>query len=206
MKSEITTNDDNDGTSNSVSSNNASSTKDLVPKVLVPEVSVNAYIAFGSNLNEPLLQLQNAYQALSESEEVQIIEASSLYRTAPVGGPEGQGDFLNAVVSIHTRLSAQQLLKVLHKIERAQGRERVIRWDARTLDLDLLSYKTLVLESKRLILPHPRMLERAFVMVPFCELAPDWVHPVSKETAKNSLSKLSKLDTEGIEKTDLAWF
>lgn len=164
------------------------------------KVAPTAFVALGSNLEEPLLQLKKAYKALGEV--VEIVKASSIYKTAPVGGPVGQGDFLNAVVSVQTRLSAQQLLKALHKIEAAQGRERVVRWDARTLDLDLLSYKTLILDTKRLVLPHPRIMERGFVLVPLCEIAPEWEHPQNKEKARDVLSNL---DTGDIEKTAFSW-
>ncbi len=166
----------------------------------------NAYIALGSNLNEPLLQLQRAYQAIDEK--IGIVAASSIYKTAPVGGPEGQDAYLNAVIGIDTELSAQKLLSVLHIIEAEQGRERKVRWDARTLDLDLLVYKQLVLDTKRLQLPHPRMMERAFVLVPFCEivdvdrLCEPWVHPVSQQTAQEALKTL---DSSDIEKTDFLW-
>ncbi len=191
MKSETTTKADKNTTSSSESSKASNH---------LTTFAANAYVAFGSNLEEPLFQLQKAYKALSE--EVEIVIASSIYKTAPVGGPAGQDDFLNAVVGVQTNLSAQQLLKVLHRVEAAQGRERSIRWDARTLDLDLLSFKTLILDTKRLVLPHPRMMERAFVLVPLCEIAPDWVHPLTKKSAKESLNTL---DVEDIEKTELSW-
>lgn len=191
MKSETTTKADKNTTSSSESSKASNH---------MTTFAANAYVAFGSNLEEPLFQLQKAYKALSE--EVEIVIASSIYKTAPVGGPAGQDDFLNAVVGVQTNLSAQQLLKVLHRVEAAQGRERSIRWDARTLDLDLLSFKTLILDTKRLVLPHPRMMERAFVLVPLCEIAPDWRHPLTKKSAKESLNTL---DVEDIEKTELSW-
>jgi len=186
VKSEITT----QSSKNSTSEGLTESTRSIS----------NAYVAFGSNLEQPLQQLQRAYRALGE--EIEIVEASSIYSTAPVGGPEGQDNYLNAVVGVYTTTSAQQLLKILHKIELEQGRERLVRWDARTLDLDLLSYKTLVLDTKRLKLPHPRMMERAFVLVPFCEIAADWVHPQTGESAKEVLSTL---DIEDVKKTDFAW-
>jgi len=191
VKSESTTRNPKDTSSENTNGEESYDTTRSTP---------NAYVAFGSNLQNPLQQLQHAYQALGD--EVEIVDASSIYRTAPVGGPEGQDDFLNAVVAVRTRMSAQQLLKVLHKIEMEQGRERVVRWDARTLDLDLLSYKNLVLDTKRLKLPHPRMMERGFVLVPLCEIAADWVHPKTKVIAKDVLSSL---DVEDIRKTDLSW-
>lgn len=160
-----------------------------------------AYIALGSNLAEPLEQLQMAYNALGK--ELELVSTSSIYKTAPVGGPKGQGDYLNAVISVKTSKSAQQLLKLLHKIELEQGRERNVRWDARTLDLDLLSYKELVLDTKQLILPHPRMMERAFVLVPLCEIGADWVHPISEQSA---IDALNKLDSSDIVKTNFTWF
>ena len=95
-----------------------------------------------------------------------------------------------------------KLLTQLLKIEQDFGRERRVRWDARTLDLDLLSYGNVILKNHDLVLPHPRMLERAFVLAPLCEIAPDWTHPVTQKLACESLSQLGRQE---VKQTDLTW-
>ncbi len=161
-----------------------------------------ALIALGSNLGDSLNTLRKAQQELSKLGTLKA--SSSLYETQPVGGPEGQAKFLNAVVLLELAgdTRARSLLKSLHAIEVLFGRERRVRWDARTLDLDLLTLGEEVLDSWDLILPHPRMMERAFVLVPLCEIAPEWRHPVTKERACELLKDLTN---EGIQQTNLNW-
>ncbi len=161
-----------------------------------------ALIALGSNLGDSLDTLRKAAQALSKLGTLKA--RSSLYETLPVGGPEGQAKFLNAVIllEISEDTRAFDLLKRLHVIEALFGRERRIRWDARTLDLDLLVLGDEVVDRVDLVLPHPRMMERAFVLVPLCEIAPEWRHPVTKECACEVLNTVS---SEGIQKTNLRW-
>lgn len=156
----------------------------------------------GSNLETPLAQLRTAKRALESLGSVTA--CSSLYETAPVGGPAGQPNFLNAVVLLEPSAHYAEpvrLLKALHAIEQKQGRTRRIRWDARTLDLDLLAYGQYVLNNG-LSLPHPRMMTRSFVLMPLCELVPEWQHPVTGERA---CEVLLELGTEGIRKTELSW-
>lgn len=131
---------------------------------------VTAYVALGANLGQPEQALDNAMNALHGAPGVRLAKASSLYRTAPVDstGP----DYLNAVVEIRTSLSAPGLLDLLQAIEQGAGRERPYRNAPRTLDLDLLLYGTGRIDSPRLSVPHPRMRERAFVLVPLAEIAP----------------------------------
>ena len=160
-----------------------------------------AYVALGSNLADPLRQLRRARQGLSELGE--LVSSSSLWRTTPVGGPPGQGDYLNAVAVVKPKADdPQRFLTELLGLEAAQGRVRNVRWDARTLDLDLLSWGTLVLQQPNLTLPHPLLLERAFVLAPLCEAAPEWRHPVSGEGACAALHALS---ADGTERTTLRW-
>ncbi len=160
-----------------------------------------AYIALGSNLGDPLAQLWKARLGLGELGEVAL--ASSLYRTAPVGGPPGQADYLNVVVALKPNApDPETLLDELLALEAGQGRTRAVRWAARTLDLDLLAWDNLVLETPRLTLPHPRMLERAFVLGPLCELSPDWRHPLTRQSACETLASL---DSSGITRTALDW-
>ena len=162
-----------------------------------------AVIGLGSNLGMPLEQLRSARKALENLGDIKA--SSSLYKTEPVGGPEGQPPYLNAVVILKPFAAyddPEQLLGALLTIELSQGRERRVRWEARTLDLDLLAFNDVVLNTPLLSLPHPRMLERSFVLAPLCEVFPSWQHPLTKETACEALQKLT---FEGVERTDLRW-
>lgn len=131
---------------------------------------VTAFIALGANLGEPAQTLRDALTSLGATPGVRVLNASSLYRTAPIdsSGP----DYINAVAKIATTLSAPALLDALQAIEQRAGRERPYRNAPRTLDLDLLLYGAGRIHSPRLSVPHPRMWERAFVLVPLAEIAP----------------------------------
>lgn len=160
-----------------------------------------AYIGLGSNLKGPLEQLRQARRSLNELGSV--IGASSPYRTAPVGGPPGQTDYLNAVIALEPLTDdPQTLLQELLALEARQGRTRNVRWDARTLDLDLLTYGDRVLNTPTLTLPHPRLLERSFVLAPLCELTPVWRHPV---TGARACTVLGELGLSGVTRTPLSW-
>ena len=131
------------------------------------------YVGLGSNLESPRVQLQRALSALGRLRATELREASSFYVTAPMGGPP-QPDFVNAAAQLETGLTACELLDELHGIERSQGRRRDGgRWEPRTLDLDLLLYGEDRIMQDGLIVPHPRMRQRAFVLYPLYELAPE---------------------------------
>ncbi|QQS54141.1 MAG: 2-amino-4-hydroxy-6-hydroxymethyldihydropteridine diphosphokinase [Candidatus Competibacteraceae bacterium] len=132
-----------------------------------------AYIGIGSNLGRPLIQMRHAFLALRKLPASHCMACSPLYRGAPVGGPSGQPDYLNAAAALDTTLAPDELLTALQAIEAAQGRTRTVHWGPRTLDLDLLLYDQLVLDGPRLTLPHPRLHERAFVLYPLYDIAPD---------------------------------
>lgn len=132
-----------------------------------------AYIGIGSNLGRPLIQMRHAFLALRKLPASHCMACSPLYRGAAVGGPSGQPDYLNAAAALDTTLAPDELLTALQAIEAAQGRTRTVRWGPRTLDLDLLLYDQLVLDGPRLTLPHPRLHERAFVLYPLYDIAPD---------------------------------
>ena len=102
-----------------------------------------------------------------------VVAVSPVYETSPVGGPEGQGPYLNVVVELATRLSPRELLEVAHRVEDAAGRERKERWGARTLDVDVLLVDDLTVDEPDLVVPHPRMWERRFVLAPLADLAPE---------------------------------
>ncbi|MEI7968664.1 MAG: 2-amino-4-hydroxy-6-hydroxymethyldihydropteridine diphosphokinase [Betaproteobacteria bacterium] len=137
-------------------------------------VSVRAYVGLGSNLAGPVRQLQDAIRALADLPDTRLIAVSGFYRTAPVGYLD-QPDFVNAVASLDTSLSARNLLDELLVIERRHGRVRTRLNGPRTLDLDLLLFGDVSLDEAGLTLPHPRMHERAFVLVPLAEIASDLV-------------------------------
>lgn len=160
-------------------------------------------VALGSNLDEPVTQLRRAAAALARL--ATAAGWSSIYRTVPVGGPAGQPDYLNAVARLQpvpAVAEARALLRALQAIERSQGRTRSERWGPRTLDLDLLDAAGLVLDEPGLTLPHPRMMMRAFVLAPLCELAPEWRHPLSGETACSALTRVGRA---GVRRTRLPW-
>lgn len=132
-----------------------------------------AIIAFGSNLNQPIEQVQQAMQAVAQLPEILSMRTSSLYRTAPVGYAD-QPDFINAVAQIETHYTAPELLAQLQAIEQQFGRVRTFRNAPRTLDLDIIDFNHETHQSDVLELPHPRAHERGFVMIPLAEIAPDY--------------------------------
>ena len=132
---------------------------------------VRAYVALGSNLDDPVAQVRAGAQALGKLPGTILVRCSSLYRTAPMGVTD-QPDFINAVCAVDTSLPASVLMRALLDIERAHGRQRDIQGGPRTLDLDLLLYGELVCHEPGLTLPHPRLHERAFVLYPLSEIVP----------------------------------
>lgn len=135
-------------------------------------MSARAFIALGSNLQDPASQVTRAFDQIAALPNTQLIRCSSLYRTAPVGY-DNQPDFINAAVEVATDLSALELLRALLALETGFGRERPFPNAPRVLDLDLLLYDDLVMQTSELTLPHPRMHERGFVLYPLAEIAPD---------------------------------
>ena len=130
-----------------------------------------AYVGIGSNLDDPRAQVLAAFEELDRLPHTRLVRKSSLYRTAPVGYA-AQPDFVNAVAQLETGLPAERLLAELQALEERHGRERSFKDAPRTLDLDLLLFGEAKLSSPRLTLPHPRMHERAFVLKPLLEIAP----------------------------------
>ncbi len=140
---------------------------------LVNRNHVSAWIALGSNLDGPQWQLQQALAAMSSLPTSKLAAVSSFYRSSPVG-PQNQPDYLNAVARLDTALEPEQLLQRLQAIEKAQGRNRTgVRWGARTLDLDILLYGRHQCATLNLVIPHPDMTNRAFVLYPLHELEPE---------------------------------
>ena len=139
-----------------------------------PKDSVVAYIGLGGNVGDVQERFQRAVCAMHSWPETQVDECSSLYRSAPWGVTD-QDDYLNAVVRLRTTLSPTRLHERMTALERAEGRDRdhETRWGPRTLDLDLLLFGDEVIHTDHLTVPHPRMVQRSFVMVPLLELSPD---------------------------------
>lgn len=141
-----------------------------------------AFVALGSNLGDRAAHLRRALQALRTTPGIEWLEVSGIYETDPVGPPP-QGPYLNAVAAIETGLEPRALLERLLQIEAEEGRIRSgERGEARILDLDLLLFADRCIDEDALVVPHPRMHERGFVLEPLSELAPQWVHPGSGET------------------------
>ena len=160
-------------------------------------MSERAYIALGSNVGDRLSYLRRALKALKEHPEIHLSALSSVYETKPVGLTE-QADFLNMVAAVDTALSPHALLDVTQGIEQALHRRREIRWGPRTLDIDILLYGNVTMEEDRLTIPHPRMTERAFVLVPLAELGPDVDIPGTGRTVQQQVEHVK--GKEGIQR------
>lgn len=146
------------------------------------------YVALGSNLGDRAGNLARALQLLT-ARGVQVKEVSDFLETRPYGVMD-QPDFLNAVIRVETRLDPEQLLHNLLEVEKLMGRVRKRHWGERNIDLDLLLYDGLIYQSATLILPHPDMFNREFVLAPLAQLAPDLVPPTSKKTIRELLEAL----------------
>jgi len=150
-----------------------------------------AYVGVGSNLNDPRAQVLQAFTELDGLPNTRVVRKSSLYRSAPMGHA-AQPDFVNAVVQVETGLPAERLLAELQAVEARHGRERSFPNAPRTLDLDLLLYGNARIASQALTVPHPRMHERAFVLKPLLEIAPDL--PFEKQLDSCKEQKVERLD------------
>ena len=158
-------------------------------------------IALGSNLGDRAGFLLGGLARLSALDGFELAGLSQVYETEPVG-PVGQGPYLNAVLRGRSELTPRELLREMLRIEASLGRLRQQRWGPRTLDLDLLDYGGLVLEEPGLRLPHPRLHQRPFVLVPLGDVAPDWRHPTLKKTA---VELLGSLDSTGVKPWQAAY-
>ncbi|MGK9045621.1 2-amino-4-hydroxy-6-hydroxymethyldihydropteridine diphosphokinase [Mammaliicoccus vitulinus] len=139
-----------------------------------------AYLGLGSNMGDRELQLVEAIKLLNDIDGIEVTQVSPIYETKPIGYTE-QPDFLNMCIEISTELESSELLKVCMMVEQQLHRVRVERWGPRTIDIDILLYDQSVIQSPDLEVPHPRMTERAFVMVPLNDIASNVVEPISKK-------------------------
>lgn len=161
-----------------------------------------ATLGLGGNLGEPVHAMAVALRALDQRSDCRVVAVSRLYRTPPWGKTD-QSYFFNACAEIQTTLGPEALLDVCLDIEREMKRERIERWGPRTLDIDVLTYADVVQSAPRLELPHPRMTDRGFVLMPLADFAPDML-----VEGTNVLEWLAKADVQGIEVADQssAWW
>ena len=153
-----------------------------------------AVIGLGANLGEPSGTLRLALDLLARTPGLSLSTASRFFETEPVGGDPGQPRFANAIAIVYSQVNACKTLELLQKIEDELGRTRQRVWAARTLDLDLLAFDDQIMMTESLILPHPRMTVRRFVVEPLFEIAPGWVHPQLGWSVVRLRDHLSKTD------------
>uniref|UniRef100_UPI004056782A 2-amino-4-hydroxy-6- hydroxymethyldihydropteridine diphosphokinase n=1 Tax=Acetatifactor sp. TaxID=1872090 RepID=UPI004056782A len=149
------------------------------------------YLAVGSNMGNKEAYIRGGIEALKRNPQIIVEKVSTLLETEPYGGVE-QDCFLNGALMIRTLLSPEELLTELHRIEAEAGRERLVHWGPRTLDLDILFYDKMIYESERLIIPHVDMQNRYFVLKPLSEIAPNFRHPILQKTVSELFSDISK--------------
>lgn len=153
---------------------------------------VISYLGLGSNIGNTKDNLDSAIKILNESKNCNILQVSSFYKTKPVG-VTNQPDFLNAVVKIETQLSPEELLKLINSIENKLGRIRTIKWGPRTIDIDILIYGNIIINKENLVIPHPAMMERSFVLEPLSEIEPNMIMP-NGENISDVLGRIRKTD------------
>jgi 2-amino-4-hydroxy-6-hydroxymethyldihydropteridine diphosphokinase len=152
-------------------------------------VAVRAFVGLGSNLGDRMSYLRLGVAGLPD-----VVGVSGVYETDPVGGPEGQDRFLNIVVELSTSVSAEELLAVAGRLETEAARVRMVKDGPRTLDVDILLYGDQAIETPDLIVPHPRMWERRFVLAPLAEIAPDLVSEDRLESSGGEVQRLVDWD------------
>ncbi len=151
-----------------------------------------AYIGLGSNLGRKKANIRRAIKLLSKKKDIKILKISSLYETEPMGYVK-QDWFVNACLKAETNLSPRQLLNTLKDIEKKLKRKkRFIRWGPRTIDMDILLYDNLRLKTKDLVIPHPEMHKRAFILIPLIELEPNLIHPTKRKSILELLANLKR--------------
>lgn len=153
----------------------------------------NVFLGLGSNIGDREKIISNACDIIRNDADSELMKVSSYYETSPYGNID-QNNFLNAVIEIKTNLNVEKLYRFVKEVETKLGREkREIKWGPREIDIDILFYNDLIYKSDRVVIPHPEILNRDFVIVPMTEIAPDFVHPAVKV-------KISEIDISQIEK------
>ena len=161
--------------------------------------SHDVYIAIGSNIENPVIQVCSAIKSLQQESKVSVEKVSSWYKSTAVG-PSGQPDYLNGVVYIKTQLNPENLLNLLKKIENFHGRKRKIKWGARSLDLDIILFDDLNINSLNLVIPHPMATQRNFVIYPLAEINHSikihdkTIKEIQQQLDSNGLTKLSNIN------------
>jgi len=156
-----------------------------------------AFIGIGSNVGDKISNCERAIAEITQHEGNRLIARSSLYKTEPIGYTQ-QDWFINCAIEIETNLTAHELLHVLEGIELSMGRKRSFKWGPRIIDLDILFFNQDTIQCEELMVPHPELEKRAFVLVPLCEIAGDYIHPVLKRSISQLVAQLK--GEQGIEK------
>ena len=154
------------------------------------------YLGLGGNLGDRRANLEAALRGLERFPATRLLAVSGLYETPPVGGPGGQQNYYNAACGVETLLTPKEFLAAIHALERELGRNRPgeIRWGPRIIDIDILLWGALILDEEDLIIPHPRLAERAFALVPLAEIAPGAAHPAARATIRELLERIPEKD------------
>ena len=152
-----------------------------------------AYLALGSNMGNKARHIINAFIEIDDLPGTKVKRISQIIKSAPEGGPEGQEDYMNGACIIETELFPEELLKNISQIEKKHGRIRSTKWGPRPLDIDILFYDDLAIETEELTIPHPRMQERLFVLKPLSEIAANFIHPILK---KSILTLMREIEDE----------
>lgn len=153
------------------------------------------YLGLGSNMGDRRTNIAAAMRELGMLPKTRLAASSSLFQTAPVGGPAGQEDFYNAACLIETRLTPRELLRATQELEKRMGRDRsgeAVIWGPRSIDIDILLWEGLTLAEPDLLIPHPRLALRAFALAPLAELAPDAIHPFEGLSVRQLLERIGK--------------
>ncbi len=164
---------------------------------------VTAYLGLGGNIGDRLGTLAGAREVLDNQKGIRVVASSPLYETEPVGGPLDQPLYLNAVLKIRTALDPEKLLQCCLSVESRFGRRRDVPCGPRTLDVDLLFYGTEICRGENLILPHPRLHQRSFVLAPLRDLAPELMHPLLERTVSELYNQMQP--AVGVERWCESW-